>query len=177
MPRAWKRRANSWWWWQQSTVQWFVLVWSDRVWRASHSSCKSSSALLLKMEQHTVLSFVDLSSAFSLTSLSSSPCRSFYCLSVRVLCFGCCFCLCPVCQCALLPEPSVRAGAPRSLTDREPMTAALSQGPVAHSGPDYHTDEVINGLMSFLTHSGPAVGLDQVAPAVCKFSLSLVLNK
>lgn len=48
-------------------------VWSDRVWRDSRCSCKSSPARLLKMEQHTILSFVNLSSVFSLTSLSSSP--------------------------------------------------------------------------------------------------------
>ena len=36
-------------------------VWSDRVWRDSHSSCKSSPALLPKMEQHTILAFVNLS--------------------------------------------------------------------------------------------------------------------
>lgn len=65
MPRVWKRRVNSWRWWQASTEGWFVLcVWSDRVRRDSLSSCKSSPALLLKMEHTILCQFVSLTSLF-----------------------------------------------------------------------------------------------------------------
>lgn len=44
-------------------------------------------------------------------------------------------------------------GASHSLTDRETVTASLSQSPVAHSGPSSLADEVIIDLMSLLTPS------------------------
>lgn len=54
-----------------------------------------------------------------------------------------------VCQRALLARlASVDGEAPRSLTDGESMTAALSRGPVAHGGLGTRTDEVTSDLMS-----------------------------
>lgn len=171
-----------------AAVHWAVIcarVWSDHVRRDSCSSCKSSPALLLKMEQHTILSFVNLSSAFSLTPLAYSSLLSFFFFIIIVSPFSrhsylCCRFFFPpplVCHCALLPELSVDAVAPQSLTDREPMTAALSQGPVTHSGPGSHTDEVINDLMSFFTHSptetwgGFYLFLSRCKNYLCRFEL------
>lgn len=88
----------------------------------SHSSSKSSPALLLKMEQHTILSSVNLSSVLTPTCLSSplllllASVHSSTLLLYRL-----------ICQCALFAKPSVGAEAPRSLTDRETMTAAVSE--------------------------------------------------
>lgn len=142
MPQVWKRKGSSWRCWQSSTEQWFVLTSGQIVFeKDSHSSCKSSLALLLKMEQHTILSFVNLSSDLPLF-LTPAPLFIVSAFSQSFLCRL-------ICQCALLADPSVDAEAPHSLTDRETM---LSQSPVAHGGTSTHTNEVINGLMSLFTH-------------------------
>lgn len=109
----------------------------------SHSSSKSSLALLLEMEQHTILSSVNLSSVLTPTCLSSPLLLLLASVhsSTLLLCHL-------ICQYALLAKPFVGAEAPRSLTDRGTMTAALSQSPVAYCGPSTHTVEVINDLMS-----------------------------
>lgn len=146
MPRVWNRRVNS---WQPSTERWFVLVWSVRVWRDSHSSCKSSPALLLKMEQHTILFFLPICLPLSLHPPSLPHPR----LSVRTL--FCAFTLRPVCQCALLSEPAVSAEAPHSLTDREPVRTTLSHGPGGSHWPCLlHRWGVkwLNELLYTLTH-------------------------
>lgn len=123
MPRVWKRRVNSWRWWQASTEGWFVLcVWSDRVRRDSLSSCKSSPALLLKMEHTILCQFVSLTSLFF-----SHPFFFFffYCLhSLTYLCLGCSWV--PVSSISV-PSSPIFLSKPRPhthwLTDREIMIA------------------------------------------------------
>lgn len=159
-----------------AAVHWAVIcacVWSDVVWRDSHSSCKSSPALLLKMEQHTILS---LSICLPLSLWPPSlphPCSYFYCLSILsvLLYLGCRFFPVSSVSAPSLLGLLLKPRPPHSLTDRESMTAALSQSPVAHGGPSSHNDEVINDLMSLLTHSptetwGRLFFLCQGAPVV-----------
>lgn len=120
-------KGSLWRCWQASTERWFVFASGQAVFEEdSHSSSKSSAALLLEMEQHTILSSVNLSSVLTPTCLSSplllllASVHSSTLLLYRL-----------ICQCALLAKPSVGAEAPRSLTDGETMTAALSRSPVA----------------------------------------------
>lgn len=66
------RKGSLWRCWQASTEQWFVFASGQAVFEEdSHSSSKSSPALLLEMEQHTILSSVNLSSVLTPTCLSS----------------------------------------------------------------------------------------------------------
>lgn len=102
-----------------AAVHWAVIcarVWSDRVWRDSHSSCKSSPALLLKMEQHTILS---LSICLPLSLWPPSlphPCSSFYCLTL----FGLSFFFSPVSSVNAPSSPSpLSMPRPPSVTDRQ----------------------------------------------------------
>lgn len=148
MPRVWRRKCSSWHCWELSTEPWFVLLSGRLVFeKDSHSLCKSFVTLPVKMEQHTILSFVNLSLAFH------TPPPFFPTPALLLSSLDSPFFLCRlVCQGALLAEPSVDAEAPHSLTDRETVTVGLSQSSVAHSGPSTHTDEVINDLMSLFTH-------------------------
>lgn len=154
-----------------AAVHWAVIcacVWSDRVWRDSHSSCKSSAALLLKMEQHTILSFVNLSPwppSFSL------PCSSAHCLAILsvLLCLGCCF---PVSSVSVPSSPSLLSMA-RSpvLTDRQRerdgISVTESSGTQWPQLPNRWGDNWLNESPYTLTHfllassswcsSGPAV--------------------
>lgn len=97
-----------------------------------HSSSKSSPALLLEMEQHTVLSSVNLSSVLTQTCLSSplllllASAHSSAALLCRL-----------ICHCALLAKPSVGAEAPRSLTDRETMTSGSVSEPSGVQWPQH----------------------------------------
>lgn len=98
---------------------------SDRVWRDSHGSCKSSPALLLKMERHTILAYVvpppQLAFLWSLHSLEVS------------LCFG-----------LLLLVP------PSRLSVQRRRGLALTDGQRGHGGS--HADDGMNDLTSLLSH-------------------------
>lgn len=123
-----------------TAVCWAVIcarVWSDRVRRDPHSSCKSSPAPLLKMEQHTIPSVVHLSSAFSQPPSCFHPSSLLYCLSVLspVVCLG--RRVFPILS-VRVPAFAVDCEAPRSLTDGESVTGSVT-GPSGSRWPqDQH---------------------------------------
>lgn len=115
MPQVWKRKGSSWRCWQPSTEQWFVLAYGPILFEIdSHSSCKSSLALLLKMEQHTILWSICLTLSLRLPSLPR-PCSAFYRL----------FILCPLCPTSSVSAPS----SPSLLSMQRPQTHWQTERP------------------------------------------------